>query len=262
MKRFLTLAAALLLLSWLSWWALMSAGNITSAQVKITGGKLVGGKMKGAAAASSGRSIIFDGTNDYLTSTDTGTAVSSSQVGWRAAFWVRGITSPASDEWMFHEPSGETLMLKHMPGGTYGVIQAVAIGPAFFAPSPSFVSAPAADIIILVTCDTTNGDIFLDVWDSACANHVSTENLSASTSGTNFQSRSIGLGGTTAGALFFTGKMDQVSFLTGAGSRTCPVLGSTTGDIFDWTFDADDGTDAAGHANLTLSGSPAFEDTP
>jgi hypothetical protein len=227
--------------------------------IHVTGFKQSGGGGGGA------RSIIFDGVNDYLTNTDTGTAVSSNQVGWKAMFRLRGLASPPTDGWIFYEPSGEVLQLRHSPGGTYGIIQAVIIGSGFHSPSPSWLILPAADCVVLVRSDSASTDISLEVWDSAGGNYAGSRTPSSSSTGTNFQSRSIAIGAATAGVNPFAGKIDRIIFSTGAGSYggSIPdVLGAPAGDIFDWKFDADSGLDSAGHAPLTLSGAPAFEDTP
>lgn len=239
----------------------MSA-NLTITAIEDLDGDMFGAQAITGIAAGSGRSLILDGTNDYLTNTNTGTAVSSNQVGWRAMFRVRGLTNPSGLTWLFHEFSGETLQLTHDVAGSFGGIVAVVIGAGFF--SPGFVTLPAADCIILARSNPASTEISLEAWDLAGANRVGVQNTSASASGTNFQSRSIAIGATTAGASFMTGKIDKALFITGAGTynAAAPDVEGTTGDIFNWTFDADDGTDSTGHASLTLNGSPAFESTP
>lgn len=214
------------------------------------------------AVAGPPRSLILDGVNDYGVNTDTGTSVPSSQTGWRFMARLRDLVPNGSTTlYLFRDTGGAVLTLRLDAGGTHGILGAfVGTGGDY----TSYVSLPSDDVIVLVRSDPANSAVSIEAWNLDGTGRVGSINSSASTSATNFQNRNIAFGAFNGGSLFFEGKVDKALFITGAGSynSTAPNVNSTTGDIFNWTFDGDDGTDSTGHANLTFSGSPAFENTP
>lgn len=253
MKKLLTLILVLLLAISLS------------AQVKISGSVKVGGTVKvgvSPGGGSSGRSIIFDGVNDYLSTTDSGTAVPAAQSGWRMMARIRGLTSPAATSYIFRDNNAGVLVMRQDPSGTYGSIQAY-VGAG--TDSTGFVAVPSPDIILLVRSNPAATEVSLEMWDLTGANHAGAQVLTATGAATNFQSDNFFMGATTGPSGFFSGKIDKFLFITGAGTynAAAPDVLATAGDIMEWKFDSDNGNDTSGNGvNLTLNGSPVFEDTP
>lgn len=241
----------------------MSA-NLTLRVVEDLDGDMFGTQAVIGVAPAAGRSVILDGVDDFLTNGDTGTGVSSAQSGWQFMARMRGLSSPAGDVYIFNETSAQVLSLKIVSGGSFGVLVGAAIGNGFDGPGGT-VTVPAADVIVLVRSDPANTAVSLEVWDLAGANHAGSQNTGATATATNFQNRNITIGAiNSGGGNYLAAHVDKMLFKTVAGTfnAAAPDVLGTTGDIFNWTFDADNGVDSTGHANLTLNGSPAFENTP
>ena len=213
-----------------------------------------------AAGGGNGRAIILDGINDSGTNSDTGTGVPSAQSGWRFMARVRAANlSPGSNLYFFRDTAAAVLVMYAAGGGalvTYVGNAADAAGTIFPASS---------DFILLVRSNPASTEVSVETWNLDGSNRAAAQNTSATSTATNFQNRNITFGAYTSSSNFFIGKVDAAGFLTGAGTynAAAPNPLTATYNIMGWTFDADNGNDSSGNGvNLTLNGSPVFEDTP
>ncbi len=218
----------------------------------------------GGGGGGGGRSAIFNGTSSSANGppADAGD-VPAAQADWRFMVKLHDLAPDAGENtYIFNSSPGDLLIL-YISATAPGSYTLNCFAGGGLASSGSVSWSTTDDVVIQVRATTAGaGEVSLEVWNWAGSSLGSNRNTASATTNTAFfQNYAIGSTGSSAGWL--EGKVAKALFITGAGSygAAMPDVEVTTGDILQWTFDADTGEDSVSTADLTLT-NVTFGNTP
>ncbi len=195
--------------------------------------------------------IIFNGTTQFANGTTSSSL--TNQGAFRIEARLRGLVTPTSTSGYIvnidnvlnlYISTNGTLQFQFIPASTY-----------------AWVNTTSSDMLVRVQFDPVNSRTSLETWNlDGTGRQEATQPTTVST--VNMASRAMGYGAANFGALFAPVRMDYARIVNGAVSLNSspPADTAPASCIHCYEFEGN-GLDSASTSNLTLNGSPLFENT-